>query len=1008
MDLASADASTQGPGLAARAPAIFVGRSAELERFAAATRHVRLGVIYGVGGVGKTAFLLRAAEELARVAGARLAYHPCRRGESIATVAELVSRQLGAPAPSPALPAVGALLRVGADAPLVLCLDDLHRAGPEAGLLEAILHLARQRAPLWVCVASREDLGIDPASIDHLVIRLRGLSAEEARRLWHELEQLYGPARCELDEGRAGSPLLLKQAFAGPASHAGADPLALATLPPAAAELLSLACAMRGPVPAGVLTGARAPGEVTDALAVLERRFLLERTLAGAWLVHDVVREEVLRSPLAPGAPEHRRCLAFLTAGSGDRDAAADLAREILFHAVACGDDGRAEAILARHASPAARALPPGTVMERSLADALDRLSERRTLPIPFALLRERIRCRQGGARDAHDAVGALAATGDPLALLDHAEIALTIGRTEEALASLSRASDHPGLDPLGRMWIAVLRALAHNGKGDVAQARGALDAASAAFRAAGPLGEAVRRACDGIIEADREDYDAARRAFDDVRRLSGATAPLGFRLMASVDRLASAALGRSIAGAAGEDDLFDETLLFRVAARLLHVQELLIRGRARPAAELAEATLAAAIDAGHGALTWWGAWLCGEAASIVGSPTPVPQRLREHLEAARAAGWTRATARLEAIAARAHLDAGELDDARRVALAALPDAADLPWTRARLRAVVLLADAAAGIPPRAGARTRRADELSGCAREEWRLAHVEADLWAGRLAAARREAEQAEAIARRAGWQLLACRAGRLGAEASYRLGDVGAAALALASTRRDAACAGQVAETIRARLLAAALLRTRGDAAGMRGELEACAADAWRLGLAIEGGAADVALGYFDGKQIPRGTPPARLAARYGLCEPIVARVRGPGESHGLTAAQRAALDDRRYDLFVDLVARRVRTGRRTVDLSRSPALAVFLGVLAREPGRVVSSDAIVEALWSVEYHPVRHHSRLTVQATRLRKVVGAGAIVGEQSGYRLAPPASWAVLEAAPAGAYPDRPE
>jgi hypothetical protein len=52
-------------------------------------------------------------------------------------------------------------------------------------------------------------------------------------------------------------------------------------------------------------------------------------------------------------------------------------------------------------------------------------------------------------------------------------------------------------------------------------------------------------------------------------------------------------------------------------------------------------------------------------------------------------------------------------------------------------------------------------------------------------------------------------------------------------------------------------------------------------------------------------------------------------------------------------------------------------------------------------VEYHPLQHHSRLTVQATRLRKAIGAAWIDGDAGGYRLAAPASWAVVERAPQG-------
>ena len=40
---------------------MFVGRGEELVRFAEATRHVRLVLVYGPAGVGKTALMMRAA-----------------------------------------------------------------------------------------------------------------------------------------------------------------------------------------------------------------------------------------------------------------------------------------------------------------------------------------------------------------------------------------------------------------------------------------------------------------------------------------------------------------------------------------------------------------------------------------------------------------------------------------------------------------------------------------------------------------------------------------------------------------------------------------------------------------------------------------------------------------------------------------------------------------------------------------------------------------------------------
>src|SRR6266545_2400044 len=115
-----------------------------------------------VGGAGKTALLLRAAEELAAREGARLVVHVCRPGDSIAAVAQRALTQVGEAAPA-GPQALGALLASAHAAPLILCLDDAHHAA-EPALVDGIVALALRRAPLWLVAASREALGIEPSA----------------------------------------------------------------------------------------------------------------------------------------------------------------------------------------------------------------------------------------------------------------------------------------------------------------------------------------------------------------------------------------------------------------------------------------------------------------------------------------------------------------------------------------------------------------------------------------------------------------------------------------------------------------------------------------------------------------------------------------------------------------------------------------------------------------------------------------------------------------------------
>jgi hypothetical protein len=328
---------------APRSPALFVGREDELRLFAAQSERLRLFVIYGIGGVGKTSFLLRAAEELAARAGAKVAYHIARPGETLRTLAETALAQLGIDHRS-ANP-VAALLARARTAPVALCLDDAHRLD-DGRLIDDLVHLALRREPLWLILASREALPISPPAIDHLVVRLAGLGGAPARTLWTALEELYGPspaAAAELERALASGsvpPLLIKQAFTGPRASAR-DAIGLGVMPPLDAELLAELCAHRLPVPAQALRAARDPDAVEDALRRLQRRFLVD-DLAGGLRAHDVVRETVARSPQAPGSREHERCLAWYR-GRDATDGRFEL--EVLHHALGCGRDDLALAI---------------------------------------------------------------------------------------------------------------------------------------------------------------------------------------------------------------------------------------------------------------------------------------------------------------------------------------------------------------------------------------------------------------------------------------------------------------------------------------------------------------------------------------------------------------------------------------------------------------------------------------------------------------------------------------
>ena len=71
----------------------------------------------------------------------------------------------------------------------------------------------------------------------------------------------------------------------------------------------------------------------------------------------------------------------------------------------------------------------------------------------------------------------------------------------------------------------------------------------------------------------------------------------------------------------------------------------------------------------------------------------------------------------------------------------------------------------------------------------------------------------------------------------------------------------------------------------------------------------------------------------------------------------------------------------------------------LFASAPGKVFSKEAIVQAVWNVDYHPLRHDAALFTNIMRLRRLLGEGGDeilrVGE-GGYRLVPPADFMFVD------------
>jgi class 3 adenylate cyclase len=220
------------PGLPRRLDAPLVGRSAELAVLqgmldrAVALDACQLVTVVGDPGVG-TSRLLRAFAE--RVGERALVLETACPADGVPAATRVAARIAAAAAPSDrrAWPEVAAtdprglfaglrrlLERLAADRPVVLVVDDLHRADPLLlDLLEYLALFARDAALLLVAAGRRPSPGrADPlAAVARARLDLDPLPAVEAAQL---ATVLRGPAQVEGERLAAlaeGNPLLIEQ-----------------------------------------------------------------------------------------------------------------------------------------------------------------------------------------------------------------------------------------------------------------------------------------------------------------------------------------------------------------------------------------------------------------------------------------------------------------------------------------------------------------------------------------------------------------------------------------------------------------------------------------------------------------------------------------------------------------------------------------------------------------------------------------------------------------------------
>ncbi len=241
---------------------------------------------------------------------------------------------------------------------------------------------------------------------------------------------------------------------------------------------------------------------------------------------------------------------------------------------------------------------------------------------------------------------------------------------------------------------------------------------------------------------------------------------------------------------------------------------------------------------------------------------------------------------------------------------------------------------------------------------------------------------------------------------------GDRPAAEVAAARAAREAAHAGATWARCQALLVLAALAREGGEVVSASSYARDAVEVAASAGLPVERLVAERALaaiaGGGEGRPGARGNEVAgvgaslaeaardaatRMLADLGLTAIRPYRViSADGQESRVADASPDRLRMAERDLVVDGVREViVRSGRPVADLRRRSLLKRLLFLFASQPGAIFSKEDIVQRVWGVEYHPLRHDAALFTNIMRIRRLLGRDGAelirVGED-GYRFTP--------------------
>ena len=930
-------------------PPPFVGREAELGQLTEELIETPVAVVLGAVGAGKTRLGIELLARRDQFGASGGAYVRCSAGDRSEAIRARAERALGI--------APGSLDAALREQSRVLVVDDAHHINGGAG--EAFADLVRRPGNGRLVLLGREAPSLPRSAPAQAELALEGLDAAAARELWAHLEETYGPTpagACDDALCRTrGLPLALRREYAQAAI--GGDAWDLAKLAPevrAALEIVAVAAEPIAPAGVAALGGHPAGGEA--ALIELVSRQLIEPLEDGRFQMHDVVRDEALATlPGERRAELERAAAALVLRGAADDGAfrtsdPVDRLRAAVRHMCAAGDREAAIGLLGERAEIAIERAAGG-----ELIGLIGFIGGSAT---PLSRLRAAIAARRGEVAAALEAGG----PEDPVA---RAELYFRAGEVSAAREELDRLQ---GGGDLGAR-AAALRAEIEAERGELAHARELIDAA---FDAG--LGEEARARLHLALAL--------------VEQRSGS--------MAS----ARAALSRAL-GAARSDAALLALVETRRAACLM------TEGRLREAEAILDQAEQAACDGDAGGVADEVRAVRALVRAARGELADACQVLIELVQARRARGDELAALRSEIELAGLYERRGELHAAAELASVAAAAARRLELTALARRGE----DIAAAVEVAAWRRASAGEEVRGAGRGAISDAAGRGETRAA-LALARSAADAAERLGNPADLADALAWCARL----EMAAGDRAAAELAATRAAREAAASGATWARCAALLVLAAASRENGDLVAASSYARDAAEVAATAGLSVERLVAERALEAIagpSGRRAPGGAAAGmseaarematRALADLGLIAVRPFRLVGhDGQESRVADASPERLQMAERDLVVDGVRECiVRSGKSVADLRRRSLLKRLLFLFAAAPGRVFSKEEIVQTVWTVEYHPLRHDAALFTNIMRIRRLLGrdgAELIRVSEEGYRFTPGRDFIFVEPA----------